>query len=173
MANVNTFNSITTLPQQFIPTATTETLLTDVVNGVTQTAVLSMPPNANVDGHSFRVRLIGKATGGTGATLTLKFRLGTTLAGTNVAAFVVTPAAVPVAGSNFSVVADFTWDSVSQTLVGIAGGQTCGTITPLLVQTQGTAIASAAALQFVATATFGAAVATSSVTVTEFTLEAI
>lgn len=172
MANTNTITSLYNLPAQTI-NATAETLLTSTSNGVTSTAVLSMPPNANVNGHSFRVRLIGTATGGTSATLTLKFRLGTVIAGTNVAAFTVSGAAVPVGGGNFSVWADYTWDSVSGVLNGIATGQTSTTLTTAVATTQGTGITSAAGLQFVASAQFGAALATNTVTVEEFTIEQI
>jgi hypothetical protein len=173
MANTNTIAALYNLPAQTV-NATAETLLTNTVNGVTSTAILNMPANANVDSHSFRVRLIGKATGGTGATLTLKFYLGTALTGTNVAAFTVTGAAVPATGGNFSVYADLVWDSVSGTVTGFKGGQTNGTLTALAaLNANGSNVASAAGLQFVASATFGAALATNSVTVEEFAFEQI
>lgn len=169
MANTNCITSLYPNVTQTI-NATAETLLTQTVNGVASTAILSMPPNANVDSHAFRVRLVGKATGGTSATLTLKFRLGTTISGTNIASFTVSGAAIPVAGSNFDVYADLVWDSVSQTLNGTIGGQTANTITAAAAITQGTGITSAAGLQFVASATFGAALATNTVTVEEFSI---
>lgn len=158
MANTNAIAAVFNLSAQIINTGTE-----------TSVASVSMPPNANVDSHSFRVRLIGKATGGTGATLQFKFHLGT-VAGATVATFQVTPALVPVAGSNFSIVADYTWDSVSQTLIGVVGGQTAGQLTAA-ASVSTTGIASVAALQFVAGATFGAATATNSVTVEEFSIE--
>lgn len=173
MANTNTIAALYNLPAQTI-NATTETALTNTVNGVTSTAVLSMPPNANVDGHSFRVRLIGKATGGTGATLTLKFYLGTSTSGTGIANFTVSSAAIPTTGGNFAVAVELVWDSVSQTVTGIKSGQTNGTITTAAsLNANGASIASAAGLQFVASATFGAALSTNTVSVEEFTIEQI
>lgn len=172
MANTNTINALYNLGAQTI-NSTTETALTSTVNGVTSTAVLSMPAQANVDSHSFRVRLIGKATGGTSATLTLKFYLGSSLSGTNIAAFTVSGAAVPTTGSNFSVWADLTWDSVSGLVLGSKGGQTAGTLTTIAALTNNGSAVAASNLQFVASATFGAALATNSVTVEEFTIEQI
>lgn len=168
MANVNTITTLVNLPSQTI-NATAETVL---VNAAGVAAVLSMPPQANVDSHSFQVRLIGKTTGGTAATLTLAFRLGS-ITGTKFATFTVSGAAIPVAGSNFSVQADLTWDSVSQTVNGTIAGQTANTLVVGAAITQLTAVTSASALQFVATATFGAALATNSVTVEEFTINQI
>lgn len=167
--NANAITGLQSLAAQTI-NATAETLLTQTVNGVASTAILSMPPNANVDSHAFRLRLVGKATGGTSATLILKFRLGTTIAGTNIASFTVSGAAIPVAGSNFDVYADLVWDSVSQTLNGTIGGQTGNTITSAAAITQGTGVVAASNLQFVASATFGAALATNTVTVEEFSI---
>lgn len=173
MANTNTINALYNLPAQTI-NAATETALTNTVNGVTSTAVLSMPPNANVDSHAFRVRLVGKATGGTGATLTLKFYLGTSTSGTGIANFTVSGAAIPAAGGNFDVYAELLWDSTSQTVTGFKGGQTNGTLTAIAaLNANGSSVASAAGLQFVASATFGAALATNSVTVQEFSIEQI
>lgn len=161
MANTNNITGVFNLPTQVIASSV-ETLV----------ATASMPPNANVDSHSFRVRLVGKATGGTGALLTLSYRLAT-LTGTVVALFTATTVAVPVAGSNFSVYTDYTWDSVSQTLTGVTGGQTCGMINTSVVNAAGTAIASAAGLSFAATAKFATALATQSITVEELSIEAI
>lgn len=172
MANTNTITALYSLPAQTI-NATAETLLTQTINGVTSTAVLSMPPNANVDSHSFVVRLIGKATGGTSATLALAFRLGTTISGTKIAPFTVSGAAIPTTGGNFSVTAVLTWDSVSGLVNGYISGQTNNTLVTGAAITQGTAVTSAAGLQFVASATFGAALSTNAITVEEFTIEQI
>lgn len=167
--NANAITGLQSLAAQTI-NATAETLLTQTVNGVASTAILSMPANSNIDSHPFRVRLSGKATGGTSATLILKFRLGTTITGTNIASFTVSGAAIPVAGSNFDVYADLVWDSTSQTLNGTFGGQVANTLTTGAAITQGTGIVAASNLQFVASATFGAALATNTVTVEEFSL---
>lgn len=173
MANTNAITGLFSLPSQTI-NASTETLLTNTVNGVTSTAVLAMPAQANVDSHSFRVRLIGKATGGTGATLTLKFYLGTSTAGTGIANFTVSGAAIPVGGGNFSVFTELVWDSVSQTVTGFKNGQVNGTLTTQAsLNANGASVASAAALSFVASAQFGAALATNSITIEEFSLEQI
>lgn len=170
MANTNAITALYNLGTQVIAVPATETVLTHTINGVTSSAVLAIPANANVDSHSFIVRLIGKANGGTGSTLTLAFRLGS-LTGTKVAAFTVS-AAVPTAGSNFSVYATFTWDSVSGQLNGTIDGQVAQVLTAHALSTQG-AVTSVDGLQFVATASFGGALTTNSVSVEEFTAEAI
>ena len=170
MANANTFAQLFNLPAQTI-NATAETLL---VNAAAATAQLNMPPAANVNGHAFRVRLIGTATGGTSATLTLKFYLGVSATGTNIAAFTVSGAAIPAAGGNFDVNVELIWDSVSQTVHGFKGGHTNGTLTTTAaLDNSGASVVSAAGLTFVASATFGAALATNSVTIQEFSLEQV
>ena len=175
MSNANTSQALYGLTAQTI-NASTETLLTQVVNGTATTAILSVPANWNYNARSFRVRLIGTATGGTSATLILKLRLGTTISGTNIASYTVSGAAIPtptLGGSNFSVWADLTYDPTSGQLNGTFGGQTANTPTTSAAITQGTGITSVAGLQFVASATFGAAVATNSITVTEFSIEQV
>jgi hypothetical protein len=175
MANDNTVASIYGLSAQTI-NASTETALTQTVNGTASPFLLSVPANWNIDGKSFRVRLVGRATGGTSATLILKIYLGTVAAGTNIAAFTVSGAAIPtptLGGSNFSVETTLTYDSTSQTVNGTHGGQTANTITAIAANTQGTSITSVAGLTFSASATFGAAVATNTITVSEFAIEQV
>lgn len=169
MANTNTITALYNLGTQVV-NATAATLITQTVNGVTSTAVLAMPPNANVDGHSFRVRLIGKATGNAN-TLLFTIYSGTTTT-TTLAAFTA-GASVATTGGNFSIVADLSWDSVSGIINGLKSGQTNGTATAAAALTPVTSIASAAALQFVASATFGSASASNSVSVEEFSLEQV
>lgn len=168
--NTNSITGLVNLPAQTI-NAATETVL---VNAAGNAAVLSMPAQANVDSHTFRVRLVGKATGGTSATLILGLRLGTTISGTQLAAYTVSGAAIPTTGGNFAVDATLVWDSVSQTVTGVKGGQINGTVTTAAtLNNNGASIVAASNLQFVATATFGAALSTNTVTVEEFSLEQV
>jgi hypothetical protein len=169
MANTNTINALYNLGTQVVNSGAA-TLLSQTVNGVTSTAVLAMPPQANVDGHAFRVRLIGKATGNANSLLFTLYS-GTTTA-TTLAAFTA-GASVATTGGNFSIVTELSWDSVSGLVNGVKSGQTNGTLTTAAAITPVTGITSASALQFVASATFGSASANNSVTVEEFSLEQI
>jgi len=175
MANTNTVAAIYGLTAQTI-NATAETALTQTVNGTASNILLSVPANWNIDGKTFKVRLVGRATGGTSATLILKFYLGTVAAGTNIASFTVSSAAIPtptLGGSNFSVNTELTYDSTSQQVNGSHGGQIANTLTANALNTQATGVTSVAGLTFSASATFGAAVATNTVTVSEFVIEQV
>ena len=175
MANDNTVAAIYGLTAQTI-NASTETALTQTVNGTASPILLSVPANWNLDGKQFKVHLIGKATGGTSATLILKIYQGTVATGTNIAAFTVSGAAIPtptLGGSNFAVDTVLTYDSTSQQLNGTHGGQIANTLTTNAINTQATSVASVAALTFSASATFGAAVATNTITVSEFSIEQV
>lgn len=149
---------------------------TVVTNAAGAPVVVGLPANARVDGHSFAVNIRGKATGGTAATLQFKLYKGTSAVVANdalVATFAASGALIPVAGGNFDLTAQLIWDSVSQTLNGIVWGHTNGTITTYGAITPVTGITDPTTLQFVAVATFGAAVATNTVTVTEFTIDQV
>jgi hypothetical protein len=169
MANSNTILGLYNLPAQTI-NATAETVLTNTVAGITSSAVINIPNNTTLDGNSFILRLVGTATGGTSATLQLAFRVGS-LTGTKFATFTVSGAAIPVGGGNFDVQARLTWDSVSGLVNGTISGQTNNTLTSAAAITQLTGITAASGLSFVATATFGAALATNTVTISEFVVD--
>lgn len=168
--NDNTIAGVYGAPKQVLNTVT-ETLL-----GPTGAPLaVTLSPNVRVDGHAFAVNLRGKATGGTAATLLLKLYLAsadTIGTSTAVAAFTVTGALIPVAGGTFDLSFQFIWDSVSNTMRGMVWGRTDGTITPFAT-TAAVAMTDPTTLSFVASATFGAAVATNSVTVTEFTIDQV
>lgn len=165
MANSDTVGGKFNVAKQTV-NATAETLLVDASGTTLQINVIPGSELAQ-DGQSFRVVLKGKASGGTAATALFKIYLGTSLSGTAIAAFTVSGAAIPAAGGNFSLYADLTWDAVSGKVNGTVGGHTNNTLTPSATISQGTA-ASASLLNFVASVTFGAALATNSVSVTEF-----
>jgi hypothetical protein len=170
MANHNTIAAVVNNPSQTI-NSTSETLLK---NAAGTALVLSVPPDRGFkQGHTFRVRVVGTANGGTAATLQFKLYLGTSLSGSVLAAFTVSGVAVPVGGGNFSLDADLTWDGASGVINGAFSGQTNNTLTTRTAVTQATGITSTAALNFAISATFGAALATNQVTVTEFTLEQV
>jgi hypothetical protein len=152
--------------------ATAETALTQSIAGVASTINLPLSPNFNADGHPFVVRLIGKATGGTAATLQLALRIGS-FTGTKFATFTVSGSAIPAAGGNFSLSANLIWDATSGVLNGTISGHTNNTVTTAGAITQVTGITSVAGLSFVPTATFGAALATNTVTITDFSIEQI
>jgi hypothetical protein len=172
MANTNTAAALYGLTAQTI-NATAETALTQVVNGTATPILLSVPANWNLDGKQFKVHLIGKATGGTSATLILKIYAGTVAAGTNIAAFTVSGSAIPATGGNFAVDTTLSWDSTSGLLNGTHGGQINNTLTTNAANTQATGITSVSGLTFSASATFGAALSTNTVTVSEFSLEQV
>lgn len=161
MANANTVNEVVNLAAQTI-NATAET----AVAGASVAVPTSYPF------PSFKLRLAGTAAGGTAATLQFKLYLGAAVTGTALGSFTVTGAAVPAAGGNFSLTADLTWDVVSGKLTGTIGGQTNGTVTATGAITTATA-ATQNLLVFGVSATFGAALATNSVKVAEFTVEQV
>jgi hypothetical protein len=169
MANTNTITALYNLGAQTV-NASTATLLTQTVNGVTSTAVLSMPPNANVDGHAFRLRLIGKATGNAN-TLAFNIYSGTTT-GTPLAAFTA-GTGVATTGANFAVETTLSWDSVSGLLNGVVGGQINRVLTAAATTSAVSGITSTAGLQFVAAATFSSASTNNTVSVEEFSIEQI
>lgn len=170
--NDNTIAGVYNVPALVLNTGA-ETVIT---NAAGAPVVVGLGPNVRADGHSFAVNIRGKATGGTAATLLVKLYVGTSATvGSDVAfaAFTVSGAAIPVGGGNFDLTAQFIWDGVSQVVHGTVWGQTNGTVTPFATTTPVTAITSPASLQFVASVTFGAALATNSVTVTEFTIDQV
>jgi hypothetical protein len=168
--NNNTIAGIYNNPA-FALNSTTETA---ILNAVGAPLVVGLAPQNRVS--SIAVNIRGKATGGTAATLLIKLYRGNsaTLASDSVvAAFTVSGAAIPVAGGNFDVTAQLSWDAVSQTVHGMFWGQTNGTLTAFGATTAQTGVVDPSGLQFVASATFGAALATNSVTVTEFTIDQV
>jgi|SRR5581483_9286715 len=145
-------------------------------------AVLAVRPDIAlglIDGHPFRVRAYGKATGGASAgALTINmYWVGST---------VTNPATVPVSGNklatlatsslsgasgNFQMEAVFIWDSVSQAMQGSYYKAGTGvTATAAVALANVVSPTSVTALQFLMTATFAGGTA-NSVTLTEFSLE--
>lgn len=169
--NDNTIAGVYGAPKQVLNTVT-ETLL---ANAAGAPLAVTIPSNVRVDGHAFAVNVRGKATGGTAATLLLKLYLAsadTIGTSTAVAAFTVSVALIPVAGGTFDLTFQFVWDSVSTTIRGMVWGRTDGTITPFAT-TSAVTVTDPTTLSFVASATFGAALATNSVTVTELTIDQV
>lgn len=171
MASANTISAVYNNPAVTI-NSTTETV---ILNKAGQPVVVGLEKNANFDGgRQFIVHLRGTAKGGALSTLLLKLYLGTSpVVGSNVAvaAFTVS-AAIPVTGGQFDVEACLNWDSASATMHGYVAGHTNGVITPVASTSAITSgVATPDLLQFVATATFGAALATNKVTLTEFSIE--
>lgn len=172
MANANTF----AVAPGAAPFALNSTTATVILNASGTPLQVGLSPQSNFDGaRPFIVRLRGTAKGGTSATLLLKLYLGTSAtvgSNTLIAAYTVSGAAIPAAGGNFDVSATLTWDSTSQQINGSYVGQTNNTpTTSAAVATAPTGIASQSAIQFVAVATFGAALATNEVTVSEFIID--
>ena len=169
MANANMITAVYNNPAQTI-NSTSETV---IVNAAGTPFSVVMPPNANVDGgRAFRLRCYGTATGGTSATLLLKFYTGTSTtvgSDTAVAAFTVSGAAIPSTGGNFDVYVDMTWDSTSKIINGFKGGHTNGTLTSQAAITAVTGIS--LPIPFLVSATFGAALSTNTVTATELSIE--
>jgi hypothetical protein len=165
MSNRNTLTQIVNAPSVTV-NSTTETFLP------TQISVRnSLFNSSNFDkGRPFAIHLRGFATGGTAATFQVKLYALNGAAHVAVAAFTVTGAAIPTTGTQFNLNAELQWDSVSQTINGTIYGQTGGTLTPYAVITTVTGIV-ASELSFVASVTFGAALATNTVLLTEFSAE--
>ena len=68
---------------------------------------------------------------------------------------------------------DLTWDGTSGLINGDFTGQINNTLTPKTAVTQQTGITTSQQVQFVASVTFGAAVGTGGVQITEFVFENI
>lgn len=162
MANANTIEQVVNLPAQTINSAA-ET----AVAGATVNFPTSYPQPA------FKLRLNGSCAGGVSATLQFKLYLGAAVTGTALGSFTVSGAAIPVGGGNFSLIADFVYDSVSGLLHGILGGQTNGTLTAQVASTAATVASTLNGQSFSVSATFGAALATNQVKVAEFTFEQV
>lgn len=137
---------------------------------------LSNPPfnSSSFDGRPFRVRVSGGAVTSAGSnTITVAILQNTTavLAGANtVASFAAGGAALGAGNFNFNFEAYCMWDSTSQKLVGIPGGEVAGT-TATTTATTATGVTLAGAF-FVASITFAAG-ATNSVTPVELSIEMV
>jgi hypothetical protein len=192
MSNMNSFIGYQNLPAQTVTVATESPLLVPAQGLYGTLPSPTLPAgaglfvgltgdvigNATYDGHPFTVRVAGKAfVAGTG-TFTAFLKLGTSATPGNntvLANATKVSGSVTAAAINFWLEAEFMWDSVSQSLTGVASGVVGGL---LLAQTVITALpvlnpnaTTPATLNFIPSFTFSAANAANTVTVTEFLIE--
>ena len=108
--------------------------LTDSGFNVTNSSALPSPQfnSASFDGRPFRVRVSGKCVAGSSSnTITVSIVQNTTAvlaAGNTVASMAVGGAALAAGNYNFNLEALCLWDSTSQKLVGVPGGEVAGTV---------------------------------------------
>jgi hypothetical protein len=129
--------------------------------------------NATYDGHPFTVRVAGKAfVAATASTFTPTLKLGTSnVSANNTALANATKASgsTTAAALNFWLEAEFIWDSVSQSLGGVASGVVGGLLLAPTVITAQTVLPGA--LNFIPSFAFSVANAANTVTVTEFLID--
>lgn len=155
---------------------TTETVFTINPNPVTGqgggAAVLVVPQSFD-SGKPFRIRAQGTTTTNVSTTVAPKLYLGSdTNVSNDTAVFAPTAINVNSATSQWMISADLQWDSVSKKINGQALsriGSTLGALAALTAVTANTA----STLQFVLSGAFGAGNAANTLTVTEFSIEAI
>jgi hypothetical protein len=190
MSNVNSFLGYQNLPAQTI-TVTTDTPLLVPAQGLYSSLPSptlaagaglyvgltgDVPNNATYDGHPFKVRVAGKAfVAATASTFTATLKLGTSnVSASNTALANATKASgsTTAAALNFWLEAELIWDSVSQTLAGVANGVVGGLLlAPTVITAQQVTNPSTgvlASLNFIPSFAFSVANAANTVTVTEF-----
>lgn len=192
MSNSNSFLGYQNLPAQTI-TVTTDTPLLVPAQGLypslpSPTFAVGaglyvgltgdIPNNATYDGHPFTVRVAGKSfVAGTG-TFTPTLKLGTSnVSANNTALANATKASGSVTATalNFWLEVELIWDSVSQTLSGVASGVVGGLLlAPTVITAQQVVNPSTGVLpsfNFIPSFAFSTANAANTVTVTEFLIE--
>lgn len=193
MSNSNSFLGYQNLPAQTI-TVTTDTPLLVPAQGLypslpspllTAGAGLyvgltgDIPNNATYDGHPFTVRVAGKAfVAAATSTFTVSLKLGTSnVSATNTTLANATKASGSLSATalNFWLEAEFMWDSVSQSLTGIASGLVGGLLlAPTVITAQQVTNPSTGVLpsfNFIPSFAFQVANAANTVTVTEFVID--
>lgn len=193
MSSLNSFIGYQNLPAQIIAT-TTDTPLLVPAQGLYSTLpsptlavgaglYVGIPGdilnNAVYDGHPFTVRVAGKAfVAATASTFTPTIKLGNSnVSASNTALANLTKASASVTATNlnFWLTAEFIWDSVSQSLSGVATGIVGGQLlVPTVVTAQQVTNPTATTtpnFQFIPSFAFSVANAANSVTVTEFLID--
>lgn len=197
MSNVNSFLGYQNLPTQVIATTTNATPLLVPAQGTYGTLPSPLLPaggalhldlggdilsNATYDGHSFTVRVAGKINVGATGNFTTSLKLGTsttvannTVIGSSTAASAVATA-LTAGAYNFWFEVEFIWDSISQSLTGVASGLIAGTLKAQTAFAPGVSVTLPSAgvsptFQFLPDFLFSVANAANSVTVTEFLID--
>lgn len=192
MSNMNSFLGYQNLPAQTITTGTDTPLLVPAQGlystlpspvfaagaGLYVGLTGDVINNATYDGHPFTVRVAGKAfIAGTG-TLAVTLKLGTSAtssSNTTLANATKVGASVTATAQNFWLEGEFMWDSVSQSLTGVASGVVGGLLLAQIVitaqQVTNPNATTPATLNFIPSFTFSSANAGNTVTVTEFLID--
>lgn len=158
---------------------TTETAVSVIANPITGTgggvAILAIPdPDQWVNGDSIRVYVGGTITTNATTNVAVKLYQGTDSNTSNDHVLVNTAAVnANTQTTQFLIDATLQYDSVSQTIHGLATTEINGTVVGPAASTLVSSIVSASSLQFVVSGVFGVSNAGNSITVDEFRVDAV
>lgn len=167
MANVNTIASTPLLPGNAVGASSTSEI--QFLDNTGANAVLKVGPNYLVS-RKFKIKLGGRATGGTTTNLTVKLYTGAAL-GSNL----LTSGAVAInsVSGNFQIEAELETDPTSKNLQGLFKGQVNATAVAQAATTAVGSIDATVAQSFSASATFSASNAGNLAILEYFELEAL
>lgn len=139
----------------------------------TKPAIVYLPGSSKLDGKPFRVRAVGKATGGTTTNLTIVIQQGTSVtAGSNTDCFTSGAKAINSVNGNFIVEFIGSFDATSKIIQGLGTGMVNDVAVAAAAITAQTAMDPATeGIGFVVSAVFSATNAGNTVSLTDFSLE--
>lgn len=151
MPNANTLAFCYKLPGSAVgASSTSEIQFTDSAGNA---AVCTVPPGQLAAGRAFRLKLWGRATGGTTTNLTVKLYQGAAI---NNLIFTSGAIAINSVSGNFQLIADLESDTTSKILQGLARGQVNATAVAQAATSAVTSFDASLVQQFSGSATFSA-----------------